>query len=184
MLLTVIAAPWYAAAQQRSNLIGKLSSPFQDAAGVYVINRATEEAVVSGVRDAFTIAARAGDTLAFAGEQYELLNLRVEQADLSDTLHITLKNKARELDELIIVDYRQINAETLRLVPVGQKQYTPAERELGTASSYKLNPMGLDPLFNRISGRTKMLEKTYESEKQETVIVKLQQLYDGDEIIR
>ncbi|MEY4432463.1 MAG: hypothetical protein RLZZ44_593, partial [Bacteroidota bacterium] len=89
-----------------------------------------------------------------------------------------MKPIMNELKEVIVRRYPNISAEALGIIPYGQKKYTPAERKLATATSGRLNPMGLDPLLNYFSGRTAMLKKELEVEKKETFIVQLETLFD------
>ena len=44
-------------------------------------------------------------------------------------------------------------------VPEEVKQYSPVERKYTTATSGRLNPIGLDPLINLFSGRSALLKK-------------------------
>jgi hypothetical protein len=53
------------------------------------------------------------------------------------------------------VNESTITAESLGIIPYGQKKYTPAERKLYTATSGG----GIDGLLNTISGRKAMLKK-------------------------
>jgi hypothetical protein len=88
--------------------------------------------------------------------------------------------KITELEEVIVNKHPEINAVSLGISPKGIKQYTPAERKLATASSAKLNPQGLDPLINAISGRTKMLKKELEVEKKERLLAYIGALFDDE----
>jgi len=132
----------------------------------------------------FTINAKANDTLIFSALQFEAKNVVVLESNFCDNLFfVPLATHNRELDELIIVDYSYINAESLGLVPVGQKQYTPAERKLATASSFKMNPLGIDPIINMFSGRTAMLQKAADIEKKEDLMQKINYIYTADDLV-
>ena len=88
--------------------------------------------------------------------------------------------KIIQLKEVIVNKHTEINAVSLGISPKGIKKYTPAERKLATASSVKLNPQGLDPLLNAISGRTKMLKKELEVEKKERLLAYIGALFDDE----
>jgi hypothetical protein len=172
-------------AQQRSPLSGKVTSDFDTLEGIYVINKSTETSVSTTRGGYFTINARVGDTLIFSALQFEARDIIVHENDFcNDLLFVPLATRNHELDELVIIDYSHINAESLRLVPRGQKQYTPAEHKAATASSFKMNPMGLDPLINMFSGRSAMLKKAAEIEKMEDLMQKINYIYTEDELVR
>ncbi|MCW4469353.1 hypothetical protein OGH69_10285 [Flavobacterium sp. MFBS3-15] len=171
-------------AQGRQPLKGKVVSDFDDLEGIYVINRATEATVATTRGGYFTISAQPNDTLVFSALQFEARDIVVADEDFGENLlFVPLTVHTRELDEVVVNDYRHLNAESLGLVPKGQVRYTPAERKLATASKWKMNPLGLDPLINMFSGRTAMLQKAKETEKKEALIEKMRYLYSDDDIM-
>lgn len=182
ILLLFISAPL--TAQERCAVNGKVVSNFDDLEGIYVINRNTETTVFTKRGGYFTINAAVNDTLVFSAVQFTAKNVAVKEADLgSDLMLVPLQPLQHELNEVIITDYSYINAVSLGLVSKDQKQYTPAERKLATASSFKMNPLGLDPIMNAFSGRTAMLQKAAETEKKESFIEKIYYLYSEDDIV-
>ena len=103
----------------------------------------------------------------------------VAPADIASELFVVrLENRVNQLQELVIIDYRHINAESLGLVPKGQKQYTPGERKVYTATN------GVDGLFNALNGKTKMLKKVVEVEKKEKLMDKINYIYTEDDIVK
>ena len=171
-------------AQERKPLSGKVTSDFDDLEGIYVINKNADRSVTTTRGGYFTINAQVTDTLIFSSIQFNAKEVVVTQESFGPTLFfVPLKTMSRELDELVIVNYNHINSESLGLVPKGQKQYTPAERKLATATNYKMNPMGLDPLINGLTGRTAMLKKAYETEKKEDLMQKINYIYTEDVIV-
>ena len=183
LFIIVLVCCSLTAAAQRQVLKGKVTSAFEDTGGVYVINRKTEADATTDAQGYFTLPARTGDTLVFASERFEKFRCVVTDEDILHSLRVMLKPKVQELKELVINDYSHINEESLGLVPEGQKQYSPAERRLATASYSKMNPMGLDPVINWISGRTAMLKKAFEAEKKENIIMNIENIYNDEEII-
>ena len=171
-------------AQGRQPLKGKVVSDFDDLEGIYVINRATEATVATTRGGYFTISAQPNETLVFSALQFEARDIVVSDEDFGeDLLFVPLAVHTRERDEVVVNDYRHLNAESLGVVPKGQVRYTPAERKLATASKWKMNPLGLDPLINMFSGRTAMLQKAKETEKKEALIEKMRYLYSDDDIM-
>ncbi|KGO86452.1 hypothetical protein Q765_11275 [Flavobacterium rivuli WB 3.3-2 = DSM 21788] len=182
LLLVLVSAALFA--QERKPLSGKVTSDFDTLEGIYVINKSAETSVTTTRGGYFTINARATDTLIFSAVQFEARDITVHEADFCDNLFfVPLATRNHELDELVIIDYSHINAESLGLVPRGQKQYTPAERKLATASSFKMNPLGLDPIINMFSGRTAMLQKAAEIEKKEDLMQKINYIYTEDDLV-
>ena len=171
-------------AQERIPLKGKVTSDFDSLDGIFVINKTAESSVTTSRGGYFTINAKANDTLIFSAVQFQAIDIVVTDADFcKELLFVPLQVLNHELKELIIIDYSYINAGSLGLVKAGQKQYTPAERKLATASSYKMNPMGLDPIFNAFSGRTAMLQKAAEIEKKEDLMQKINYIYTEEDLV-
>jgi hypothetical protein len=173
-----------APAQERQQLKGKVVSDFDDLEGIYIINRSTEAAIATTRGGYFTISAQPSDTLVFSALQFEARDIVLAKEDFGeDLLFVPLTVHTRELDEVVVNDYRHLNAESLGLVPKGQVRYTPAEKKLATASKWKMNPLGLDPLINMFSGRTAMLQKAADSEKKALLIEKMRYLYSNEDIV-
>lgn len=171
-------------AQQRFPLNGKVVSDFDNVEGIYVINKKTELSTTTSRGGYFTINAAVNDTLIISSVQFQSIELAVTPEHFKEKLVLVpLEAINRELDELVINDYSHINAESLGLVPVGQKQYTPAERKVATASNFRMNPLGLDPIFNAFSGRTAMLKGAVEVDKKQALMEKLSYIYTEQDII-
>ncbi|MFP9116322.1 hypothetical protein ACLI08_00885 [Flavobacterium sp. RNTU_13] len=183
LALFILTAP-VCRAQDRCPVNGKVSSNFDDLEGIYVINRSTEATVFTKRGGYFSIPAAVNDTLLFSSIQFTAKEVVVKPEHFgSDLLIVPIEPMHRQLTEVIINDYSHINSVKLGLVPANQKKYTPAERRLATASQFKMNPLGLDPIFNAFSGRTAMLRKAAETEKKETLIDKIYYLYSEDDIV-
>jgi hypothetical protein len=166
----------------RALLNGKVIADFMTLENIYVFNKTTRQVSTTNQQGFFKIQAKANDTVVFSGLQFLELKIRVTQNDLEQNIFIVkLKQAINQLDEVIVQS--NINAVSLGIIPKGQKTYTPAERKYATASSSKMNPMGLDPLLNWISGRTKMLKKNLAVEKKEFYLKKIEYLFPDDYFI-
>ena len=94
----------------------------------------------------------------------------------------------RQLDEVKIDEYKNINAVSLRILSKPAKKYTPAERKLRTAGelhwySPLLIPVGgmsIDGMINSISGRTAMLKKEVLVERKEFLLKKITDQFKVD----
>lgn len=176
--LVSLAATTVLSAQDRSPLNGKLKSDIDDLEGIYVINKTADLSVVTTRGGYFTIAAKPNDTIIFSAVNIIAKEIVLTDEDVKATLLIIPVEKyVHELEELVIVDYSYINAESLGLVPKGQKKYTPAEKKVFTATN------GVDGLFNAVSGRTAMLKKAAETAKKEELMEKINYIYTEEELI-
>ncbi len=177
-LVSFITSTSMLTAQDRTPLQGKLKCDLDDLEGIYVINKSTEATVTTTRGGYFTIPAKVNDTIIFSAVNIIARNMVLEEADVkSELLIVPVDKYVHELDELVIIDYSYINAESLGLVPRGQKQYTPGERRVYTATN------GVDGIFNAFSGRTKMLKKANETAKKEVLIDKIDYIYTEEELI-
>ena len=163
----------------RTKLNGKISANIQDLEGIYVVNLVTEKSAVTDKEGYFSINAMPCDTLLFSSIQLKGTKICLEQKDFQNELFfVKMQSMITQLKEVIVRRYDNINAVSLGIVPYSQKKYTPAERKLATASSGRLNPMGLDPFLNLLSGRTAMLKKELEVEKKEFYLKQLDQMFE------
>lgn len=184
-LAILLLLPALCFAQSRKDMNGKVTSTIDDLEGIYVINKSAGDlTVTTGKGGYFTLPMAAGDVILFSSIQFVAQQITVTKEDLAkEVFFIHLEFMVRELDEITITQYRNLNSEALGLVPKGQQRFTPAERKLATASSMRMNPMGFDPLINWISGRTAMLKKEAKVEKKERLMDKINYIYTEEQII-
>mgnify|MGYP006189294945 FL=1 len=161
---------------------GKVNSDMSNLEGIYVINLNNENAAITDTKGYFSIKANVGDNLLFSSVQFKSVNKIISTQDLSHLFFVNMYPIMNELRE-VVVKRPSVSAESLGIIPYGQKKYTPAERKYAAASSGRLNPMGLDPLLNYFSGRTAMLKKELEVEKKEGYLVQLENLFDKNHYV-
>lgn len=165
-------------------LKGRVSAYISNLEGIYVINLKTEHTVFTDETGGFAIKASVGDTLVFSGLQFKRKEVVLCTEDFGDKgLDVHLVAVAHELNEVLVMNYSNINAVSLGIVSSNLRKYTPAERKYATASSARLNPMGLDPIINLISGRSAMLKKEIAIEKKETYMAMLEKMFDKEHFI-
>ncbi|WP_244307340.1 carboxypeptidase-like regulatory domain-containing protein [Flavobacterium fluviatile] len=154
---------------------------------VNIINNTTQIATISDADGKFSITVKEGDVLVFSSMNLEAVKHRITAEDLvSNLLQIKMNAENNELKEVIVNENSNITAENLGIIPKGQKKYTPAERKLATAGDFKpvdlLGILGgsldVDPIINKINGRTKKLKKNVEVEKKERNVEKLGYLFE------
>jgi hypothetical protein len=165
-------------------LNGKVIADYGDINGVYVINLKNEKVSITEKGGFFTFPATVGDTIMFSSINYKALKVVLKEEDLSKPVFfVKLQPIMNQLKEVMVFNYKHINAVAMGIIPKGQKTYTPAERKYNTASNaYLAFKSGLtfsaDPLLNALSGRTAMLLKNIEVEKKEFSISKTEDLFD------
>lgn len=169
---------------------GKIVIKDSKKSGIRVVNLFNEKEVFTDQEGNFTILAKPDDLLVFSAEFLDYMRKIVDESDYNKgAIEIQMTAKITVLDEVQIRDYSKINAVALGILSKPAKVYTPAERRLKTATG--LYPtlyagtmaggsIGLDPLMNWISGRTKMLKNALKSEEKEILLQKLNDYYQDD----
>jgi hypothetical protein len=177
---------FYSNAQNDSILKGKVTSESSNLEGIHVINRSTETGVVTTDGGYFTIKAKASDTIVFSAVHLKAVVYFVKEEDFNENLlFVNMESMISELNEVVLTEYKNINAVALGIVPANQKRYTSAERKLYTAKGggnrYGLSTsVSLDGILNGISGRTKMLKKELEIESKEMLQEKISDYFQRD----
>ncbi|WJS96464.1 carboxypeptidase-like regulatory domain-containing protein [Flavobacterium johnsoniae] len=168
-------------------LHGKIVLSSKPVEGVNVINNNSQISTISDSQGNFSIPVKENEILVFSAVNLNPLKRRIVKDDLrSSELLIEMTVKELELQEVIVDENTAITAENLGIIPKGQKKYTQAERQLATAGDFKPimllgllgGSMQLDPLINKINGRTKRLKANVEIEKKEKNLLKLGYLFD------
>lgn len=169
-------------------LYGKVILNSKPIEGVNITNSNSQITVVSNVEGSFSIQVKESEILVFSAVNLNPVKKRITKDDLrsKELLLIEMTTKELELKEVIVNENANITAENLGIIPRGQKKYTQAERQLATAGDFKPimllgllgGSMQLDPLINKINGRTKQLKANVEIEKKEKNLLKLGYLFD------
>ena len=181
-ILFFIAFAIPAQSQTAKVLKGKVVANSNDLEGIYIVNTKSDLSTLTANGGYFSIPAKEGDTLMFSAVQYKGLKLVVKKTDFDATLFfVKMEVLLRQLDEVKINEYKNINAVSLGIISPNTKHYTPAERKLRAAGelhwySPLLIPVGgmsVDGLINSISGRTAMLKKELVIERKEFLLKKI-----------
>jgi hypothetical protein len=176
--------------QQRQPLQGQIVAGGSLLSGIFVINKTTGTEVKTDDKGDFSIDARVGDRLAVYSPNITSREFAVNAATFLEVPYVMeVTINGYELKEVVI---NNVSSESLRIVPKGQKQYTPAERRLRAASDWDptigLGTMAgvgfsLDPIMNAISGRTKLLKKALATERKEFDLKKINGIYTEEQIV-
>lgn len=182
--LFIFLLPVLLLAQERQILEGRVIAGTNGVPDVFIINKTAGLESKTSSMGFFSIKAQKGDAIIVYNSTIIVREFALTaDAFTVNPYLITVTYSAAEMDELVINKYGKINAESLGLVPKGQKVRTVAERRLYSAGAFTVGTViGLDPIINAISGRTLMLRRAYESEQQETIIGSIRGSFNEDEI--
>jgi len=155
-------------------LVGKIIADSTSVEKVNVVNTRNEKGVMTDKEGNFKIGVWIGDVLVISAVNLETRRKAITEDDIKqEPLLIKVSAKMTQLKEVDVNEYSTINSENLGITPHGQKTYTPAEKKLYTAQTGLL-----DPLLNKMSGRTSMLKKEVAVERNEKLLQKLDGLYE------
>jgi len=180
LLLVAFAAP--SQGQTAKLLKGKVVANSNELEGIYIVNLKSDLSTLTEIGGYFSIPTQEGDTLMFSAVQFKGVKVVVKKTDFDVPLFfVKMEVLLRQLDEVKINEYKNINAVSLRILSKPAKKYTPAERKLRTAEelhwySPLLIPVGgmsVDGMINSISGRTAMLQKELLIERKEFLLKKI-----------
>lgn len=169
-------------------LYGKIKLDSNDASVVNVLNLLNEKTSVSNKDGSFFIAAKINDVLVFTAENLESHRLEINSAVFSSgILFVKMFPRAIQLKD-VVVKKSDFSALSLGILTKEPLRYSPAERKLQTAGDFKPilllgllgGSMPLDPLINKINGRTKKLKKLVALEQKEIYLNKISELYSND----
>ena len=169
-------------------LRGKIKVDSVGINGINVLNLKNGTKTQTNSAGEFFILAKANDVLVFTAVHLKTYRKTISSSDLeSELLLINLEPKTTELKE-VIINESQNNALSLGIFTKNPLKYSPAERRLKTAGDFKpihlLNLIGgsmpLDPLLNKINGRTKRLKKLVILEKKEKYVQLISEWYDEE----
>ncbi len=175
---------------QEKKIRGKITVSDSHVKGIIVLNLVNEKETVSDEKGEFDILAKPDDLLIFSASHLDKQRKIIEQDDYdSGKFTIEMTSRINELEEVKIVNYRNINAVSLGILQKPAVAYTPAERRLKTATALDATAnvgtmmggaLSLDPLLNWISGRTKLLKSELKVEQRELLLKKLDSQYDNE----
>jgi len=169
-------------------LQGKISVDSVGVNGINILNLTNGKATQTNNSGEFFILAKANDILVFTAINLKKYRKTISFSDFElGKLSIILEPKITELKE-VIVNKNEINALSLGVVTRDPVKYSPAERRLRTAGDFKPiellqllgGSMPMDPLINKINGRTKRLKKLVVLEKKENFIKLISELYNQE----
>jgi hypothetical protein len=153
---------------------GQITADAIPLSGINIINTSSKINSVSDQYGNFSINAKEGDVLSFSAVDYETLRKIIKKQEFNlGSIVVNMTATSIELKEVVVNGHPEISAENLGIIPRGQIKLTPAERKVYTATS-----TNTDALLNYFSGRTKMLKKEVAIERKESLMAKLEYLFE------
>ena len=143
--------------------------------GVTIVNISNKTNTISGNGGYFVIKAKVNDTLLFSSLQFDVIKLKMTATDFGQNLlFIKMTPRSKLIEKVIITNQTVITAESLGLVPKGQKRYTVAERRMKSGGG----GIGIGGLINLFTGYGKELKRNLEIEKKEILIEKIRNQFE------
>lgn len=154
---------------------GKIVSDSHNLEGIHVVNYSKHEGVTTERGGYFSVNVSVNDTLLFSAIHLKgYMHVVTEEDKTREIFFVPMESNTNLLDEVTVTKYKNVTTENLGIIPRGMKSYTPAERRLKQAvgeNRYGLSSsVSFDGILNAISGRTAMLKKEVEVEKNERLI--------------
>lgn len=152
--------------------------------GIMVVNYTTKATTMTQDGGFFAIEAKINDKLVITSSSIHGVEIKLDSYSFKkEMLYIKVQSKGNQLEEVYV---KSITAKSLGIVSKDVKTYTPAERKLRAAGSFKwysplLIPVGgmsVDGLINEISGRTAMLKKEVQIERKEKLMEKVTAMFE------
>jgi len=175
-LIVALMAHNFSFAQSKM-VLGKVVAKTRDLEGIYVKNLSTNNAVTTEKGGYFKIEASPNDTLLVSAHHLIGREKVLTYADMNKSLvFVPMEFVENVMEELVI--NKKITAQSLGFPSV--RKLTPAQRRLYTATSSGGGIIPIDALVNAISGRTKMLEKAVELEREQLLVQSILAKFDSD----
>ena len=161
--------------QNDSIIKGKIVVASNSNDGVTIVNISNKTNTISGNGGYFVIKAKVNDTLLFSSLQFDVIKLKMTPTDFGQNLlFIKMTPRSKLIEKVIITNQTVITAESLGLVPKGQKRYTVAERRMSSGGG----GIGIGGLINLFTGYKKELKRNLEIEKKEMLIEKIRNQFE------
>ena len=162
--------------QNDSIIKGKIVVATNSNDGVTIVNISNKTNTISGNGGYFVIKAKVNDTLLFSSLQFDVIKLKMTATDFGQNLlFVKMNPRSNLIEKILITNQTVITAESLGLVPKGQKRYTVAERRI---LSSEIGKVSIGGLINLITGYNKELKRNLEIEKKEMLIEKIRNQFE------
>lgn len=175
LLIFLLFINWVVVAQFPMPIQGQVTLEGITVEAAHVTNLNSQGSTTTNKNGIFWLQVNVGDVLlvSHVSAKEKFVIIREELAN-EPLLSISLEEQRNELDEVIIEEQPDITVQSVGIIQGEQKIPTANERRLDTAGDFKaihlLSLLGgslqVDPIINAITGRTKMLKRYIEIDKQ------------------
>lgn len=177
LILILLSQAVFSQTKENKKIYGKITAGQVPVEDIEVINFSNATQTRTNAKGEFYIYARVSDVLILSGANLEHKRKTITKDEFNTaTVEIVMKPIVTELQEVVVEKNDGIS------VVSGAKKYTPAERKLRTASKpiELIQGLGIsnDAILNFFSGRTKMLKKGVQVEKEIARLEKLDDYFD------
>jgi len=188
----IFLGSFYSARSQTAEILGKVESS-NNLENIHVINKTSQKFTITNTRGEFKISAKINDTLVVSSIQNKLVTLVIDiEHVLSKRITITLEEQVNELDEVVVgkiltgdllkdvknIEGAPVTSQSLGIPSYQGRLLTQSERKVKEASDF--NPtlgiggsVGIIPLINAITGRTKKLKNNVKLEQKESLMYQI-----------
>lgn len=192
IIVSFLLGSFYSARSQTIEILGEVKSS-NNLENIHVINKTEQKFTITNSEGKFQISVKVNDTLIVSSIQNKLKTLVIEiKHVLSKRITITLEEQINELDEVVVgkilsgdlfKDVKNIEGAPVTSNSLGIPSYqgrllTQSERKLKEASD--LHPtagiggsVGIIPIINAITGRTKKLKNNVKLERKESLMYQI-----------
>ena len=141
---------------------------------VNVLNLRSNQTVATNKKGVCVVRVKTGDILVITAVNLETRRHEITAQEYETQVALQkMSYRITPLEEVNVNENANVNETSLGIVAANQKKYTPATRKLRTAQTGFL-----DPLLNKMSGRTSDLKKQITIEEKEKLLIKLDGLYE------
>ncbi len=177
LILILLSQVVFSQSKENKKIYGKITVGQAPAEDVEVINFSNATQTRTNSKGEFYIYARVSDVLILSGANLEHKRKNITKEEFNAaTVEIVMKPEVTELKEVVVEKDDEFS------VVSGAKKYTPAERKLRTASKpiEQIQGLGIsnDAILNFLSGRTRMLKKGVQVEREIARLEKLDNYFD------
>ncbi|KOS06554.1 hypothetical protein AM493_11290 [Flavobacterium akiainvivens] len=169
----------FGVASAQQELRGRVMVDTVGVGGAFVINQKTGQEVKTGHDGSFTIAVKPGQKLAVSSASIDVREFYISAESFKQQPYILgVDYKSYELDEVVVES--TVTAESLGIVPKGQKRYTAAEKKV---LHYRGQQKGLTGVLNWMRGKKFLMEIDEKYANKRVAIEALQRMYTESQLV-
>lgn len=184
LICTVFLLVFFQDVFSQDVLVGRVTIDSIASPDITIENLTKETITITDAKGLFQIEVMVGDILKVRSVQTKVKFYILSKKDISSQLfEISLLSQTNQLEEVEVVEYQNINATSLGIIPKDFVRLTPAEKELDLARNFRFTrnsgvTFTIDPIINAISGRTKRMKRNVKIEEKGFILQKIDLIYE------